>query len=78
MPKGQSVSEYALPIALIGILAIGILAPMGGTISSMFSSGITHKYLLAALLTLPEPVPLRRRHQIPVRDSLWSIASLPT
>lgn len=36
--SGQAMVEYALILALVSVVAVGILATLGGSISSIFSS----------------------------------------
>jgi hypothetical protein len=36
-PAGQGLAEYALLLVVIGIVAIGMITTLGGSVSSVFS-----------------------------------------
>jgi Flp pilus assembly pilin Flp len=70
--SGQSLTEYALPIALVGILGVATLSLLGSQVSGMFSSSIGTK----------SPVSVSGLSQIPANSSATnsmgsSLANLP-
>ena len=36
-PRGQGLAEYALLLVVVGIVAIGMITTLGGSVSSVFS-----------------------------------------
>lgn len=53
--QGQSVSEYAIPLALLAVVAIGILSAIGNNVSGMFAGTIKVKTPVQSVQSLGAP-----------------------